>query len=219
MSPKISLRELEQRSFNVTFQDGLLDIFLGSVILMFVIAPFLSPYLGDFWSSAVFLPFWALIFVLLWAIKKHVVHPRVGIVEYGSWRRSRMMRFNILMLVAGIFALLLGVLSAVRFEAVPGWMHTARFSLLILIGFSVTGFFLGIVRLYVYGLMIALAPLAGELLYHYLGVPHHGYPVTFGITAVTVLCTGLVLLIRLIDRYPLEEGGLILDEGRHEEFE
>ncbi|MGB3715920.1 MAG: hypothetical protein WA996_15950 [Candidatus Promineifilaceae bacterium] len=48
MSQKISLKEVEGNVFKSAFQEGLLDIFIGSVILMFAIAPFLSPYLGDF---------------------------------------------------------------------------------------------------------------------------------------------------------------------------
>ena len=64
MSQRISLKELEGNLFRSAFQDGLLDIFLGSVILMSAIAPLLSPYLGDFWSSAVFLPFWAILYFI-----------------------------------------------------------------------------------------------------------------------------------------------------------
>ena len=58
MSQQISLREAERKAFRITHNDGLWDVLLGCYALMFVIAPYLSTSLGDFWSSAVFLPFW-----------------------------------------------------------------------------------------------------------------------------------------------------------------
>jgi hypothetical protein len=204
MSNKISLKETERRVFKSAFQDGLVDISIGCVILMFAIAPFLSPYLGDFWSSAVFLPFWAIVFPILWLIRKYVVRPRAGIVKYGPWRKSRIIRFNVLMLFFGIFALILGILSAVKFEVVPGWIHTARFSLIFLVGFGVAGYFLDFSRLYLYGALVALAPLIGELLYEYWKIPHHGFPVVFGVTASLMIATGLVLFIRLLRDHPLQ---------------
>lgn len=202
MSHEINLKEAERKVFRSAFQDGLVEIMLGCVVLMFAIAPFFSPYLGDFWSSAVFLPFWAGVYCLLWVVRRQVVRPRVGVVEFGAWRRARLLRFNVVVLVAGIVALILGILSALSFGSVPGWTHVARFSLIILIGFCVTAYFLDFAGLYLYGVLIALAPLIGEGLYVYLGVPHHGYPVTFGLTAGLLILVGLVKLVKLLHTYP-----------------
>jgi hypothetical protein len=58
MFQKISLKEAERKAFKASFDDGLWDIFLGCFFLIFAIGPYLSPTLGDFWSSMVFLPFW-----------------------------------------------------------------------------------------------------------------------------------------------------------------
>ncbi|MFC1935998.1 hypothetical protein ACFLX9_04540, partial [Chloroflexota bacterium] len=60
MSQRISLKEAERRAFTKAFQDGLWDILIGCIVLLWAIAPFLSTRMGDFWSSAVFLPFWGL---------------------------------------------------------------------------------------------------------------------------------------------------------------
>jgi hypothetical protein len=204
VSNRISLKETERKVFKSAFQDGLVDVSIGCVILMFAIAPFLSPYLGDFWSSAVFLPFWAIVFPGIWLVRKYIVKPRAGTVKYGSWRKTRMIRFNVLMLTFGIFAFALGILSAVEFDAVPGWTHTARFSLILLIAFTLAGYFLNFPRLYLYGVLLALAPMIGELLYVHLDVPHHGYPVVFGAAAGLMIGTGLVLFVRLLRDHPLQ---------------
>jgi len=57
MSSQISLKEAEQKVFKTAYNDGLWDIFLGCFFMIFVIAPYLSESLGDFWISVVFLPF------------------------------------------------------------------------------------------------------------------------------------------------------------------
>jgi hypothetical protein len=207
MSNEISLKETERKVFNTNFQDGLVDIAIGGFLLAFAFGPFLSPYLGDLWATVVmFLPLWAVLFPALWLIRKYMVTPRVGIVKYGPWRVSRMVRFNVIILVILVFSLLLGILSAVEFDAVPGWIHSARFSLVFLLTFSLAGYFLDFTRLYIYGTLIALAPLVGELLYQYLNVPHHGFPVTFGLSGFLLIVTGIVLFVRLIRDHPLSPG-------------
>ncbi|HEY44615.1 MAG TPA: hypothetical protein G4O11_11600 [Anaerolineae bacterium] len=203
MSQKISLKDAERRAFTSTFHDGLWDIFIGCFLLQFSIGPFLSPTLGDFWSSVVFLPFFALAFLVIWFVKKHVITPRVGIVKFGQWRVTRMMRFNAGMVLALTVFLLLGILSLVQFGSIPGWIHTARFSLIFLITFCAAAYFLDFTRLYIYGVIIALSPLIGEVLYVYLKASHHGFPITFGITAGLIILTGLVLFIRFLQDNPL----------------
>ena len=205
MSQKVSLKETEQRVFRFVYQDGLWDICIGSFVLVFAIAPFLSHSLGDFWSTAVFVPFWAIVFAVAWLVRKRVVVPRVGIVTFGSWRKARMLTFSVVVLVFGLISLVLGFLSAVFFDAVPGWVHAARFSFIILVGFSLAGYFTGFKRLYLYGLLIALAPLAGEWFYTHTNIPHHGYPVTFGLTAGIAICIGLVKFIQVVRNHPLPD--------------
>lgn len=205
MSNEISLKETETKVFKTAFRDGLVDIGIGGFLLVFAIGPYVTPYLGDFWGTvALFLPLWTIVFPALWLTRKYVVTPRVGIVKYGPWRVSRMMRFNVVILIVLVFSLILGILSAVEFDAVPGWIHTARFSLVFLLAFSVAAYFLDFTRLYVYGALIALAPLTGELLYQYLKVPHHGFPVTFGLASGLIIITGLVLFVRLLRDHPLQ---------------
>jgi hypothetical protein len=205
MSEKISLKEVEQKIFVSTYQDGLMDILIGSVVLMFAVGPYLTPYLGDFWGSVIFLPFWAIVFTIAWLVRKFVVKPRVGSFKVGSWRQKRMLRFSLTMVVVFTLSAILGVFSAVKFEAIPGWMHTARFSLVIILAFSAVATFIKLHRLYLYGILIAAAPLVGELLWRYLGIPHHGYPVTFGLATLIIVGTGLTLLIRVIIEHPIEE--------------
>jgi hypothetical protein len=197
------LKEAERKVFISFFQDGLVDIFLGFFFTQFVIAPYLSESLGDFWPSALFLPIEGLVFVVLWLIRKYVVKPRVGEVKFGPWRRNRLMRFNVIMMVVLLGALLLGVLSFVNFDSLPGWTISARFSAILLIGFGLAGYFLNNARFYLYGVLVAAAPIVGEWLWTNMDVPHHGFPVTFGFASIVMILAGLVQLMRLLRENPL----------------
>ncbi len=206
MSDEISVREVESRAFRTSFQDGLVDIAIGGFLLAFVIGPYLSPALGDFWATlVVYLPLCLIVYPGLWLIRRYVVRPRLGTVKFGPWRISRLKRFNTLALLLLVLSLVLSVLSLVGFEAVPGWIHTARFSLVFLILFSLAAASLNFPRLFGYGVLTAISALVGEVLYQYLKVPHHGFPVTFGISAGIIIVVGAANFIQFLREHPLPD--------------
>ena len=69
-------------------------------------------------------------------------------------------------------------------------------------GFSLAGYMLEFPHLYLYGILIALAPLFGEFLYFTYHVPHHGFPITFGITSALIILNGLGIFFRLLKEHP-----------------
>jgi MFS family permease len=202
MSEKISLKDAERKAFKFAFQDGLWDILIACFTLMFVIGPYLSSSLGDFWSSAIFLPFWALAYLMIWLIRKFVVKPRIGSVRFGSSRKTRLLRFNLLSFIILLAFFILGILTTIDFASLPGWITTARFGLGIFIVFTLAGYFLQFNELYIYGLLIAFSPIVGEWLYVNLKVPHHGFPLAFGITTGIILIIGLFKFVRILRKYP-----------------
>jgi hypothetical protein len=210
MSQQISLKETERKVFKTTFEDGLWDVFIGCIVLQFAIGPLLSVSLGDFWSSVVFLPFWGLVFLAIRLIRKYVITPRIGTVKFGRARQVKLRKFTVVMLVLNVVALFLGVFAALSFGVVPGWVTMAIFGLIVLNGSCIAAYFLDFARLYVYGIMFVLSFVVGELLYTYLQVPHHGYPVAFGFTATAIILTGLVIFIRLVRNNPVPKPGSTL---------
>jgi hypothetical protein len=208
MTNQISLKDLEKSMFRESIQDGIIDIQIGAFLLIFAIAPLLSRSLGDFWSSVVFLPFWGLLFLGLRIIRKKMIEPRVGKIEPGTYRKKRLTRLNLVILVFNILALLLGIFSFYQFSDLPGWVHTARFSIILLVGFSLAGYMLEFTRLYIYGILVAVAPLIGEYLYQNFSFSHHGFPITFGVLSSILIITGIVILIQIIQKYPLPDEGL-----------
>ena len=203
MAQNISLKEVERKAFTSAYQDGLWDIFIGFVMLAFGFGPVLSPSLGDFWSSVVLFGTWPFVFLAIWWVRRVVVTPRVGTVRFGSWRTGRMIRFNVVMLVFLSFSAILGAVLAVNFEVLPAWLQAAPFSLVVFIGFSIAAYSLDFSRLYLYGLLFALSPLVGRWLRLQWGIPHNGYPLTFGLSAAIAIVFGLARLARLLRDYPV----------------
>jgi hypothetical protein len=203
MSQQISLKEAERKAFRIKYNDGLWDIFVGCFFLMFAIAPYLSPTLGDFWSSVVFVPFWGLVLLVILLIRKHVVIPRVGTMRVGKARRAKLETFSVLMLILNVVAFILGTFAAMSFGSVPGQTLTIIFGMFLQIAFSVAAWFLDFVRLYLYGLLVGLSPMVGEWLWSHGFAPHHGFPITFGTSASIMIVVGLVVFTRLLHDNPL----------------
>ena len=205
MSQKISLKEAERKAFRFTFQDGLWDIFISFFPLQFAIGPLLSPIMGDFWSSAIFLPVWGLAYLAIWLVRKYVVKPRIGMVKYGSARRLRLARFTLIMLLGNLAIFALGIVVYVNFATLSGVLIAVILGLFWLIGFSMAAYFLDYPRLYFYGLLLSVSPLVGEWLYSTYGVAHHGFPVTFGFSAGVMILSGLVTFVRFLRDNPLPD--------------
>ena len=150
-----------------------------------------------------FLPLWVMVYAVIWLIRKHVVAPRVGVVRFGRARQAKLRRFTIIMLGLNAATLILGFVLAPNFGKVPGQMIAYAVGAMLLIGFSIAAYFLDINRLYVYGLLAGLAPLVGEWLWIRGYAAHHGFPVTFGVTAAIMILVGLAVFIRLLRDNPV----------------
>jgi MFS family permease len=203
MSQQISLREAERKVFRTAYDDGLWDVFLGSFLLLFAIAPLLTPILGDLWSSVVFLPLWVAVFAVIRLIRKRVVAPRVGVVRFGRARRTRLRRFTVIMLGLNSAMLIFGFVVAPNFGKVPGQMLAFAIGAMFLVGFSIAAYFLDFSRFYIYGLLAGLAPLIGEWLWAHGYAANHGFPITFGATAAIMILVGLAVFIRLLRDNPV----------------
>lgn len=205
MSQELSLKDADRKVFHSTINDGLWDIFLGLFFLEFAIAPHLSESLGDFWSSAIFLPVWAVVFLLIRWVRRTVLEPRLGVVKFGQSRIAKLKRFSVLMLAFNLIMLILGFWAAISFDRTSGEAIPYMFSLILLAGFSLAAFFLEFNRLYFYGLMVAAAPIIGEWLWNNANATHHGYPITFGVAAGIMILIGITIFVQVLRSTSLPE--------------
>jgi hypothetical protein len=196
------LKSLERLTFRASADTGLWDMFLASMVAMWVIAPYLSGPLGDFWAAAVFLPFWGVVYLVIRVVQVRVVKPRIGVVRFSPARRKRLAGLSAILLVVNVVALVAGIVAATQGAARQGLVVGLGFGFMLLVGFSLAAFFLEVPRLFVYGLMLATAPFVGEELYRANYASHHGIPLTFGVCLVVILATGVVRFVRFLPARP-----------------
>ena len=202
--PEPDLVSLERAIFRRTLNHGLFDIAIGCAFSMFALGPYASAWgLGDFWASAVFVPFWGLVASILWFVHRRLVVPRLGHVTFARRRKKRLVTWNMISVGVGVLAFVVGLISCSAFGLIPPIVHAVAVGLAVFAGFALAGYYLELRRLYLYGVVICAAPLTGELLWKYGGVPHHGFPVTFGFAAALCLFVGVGLLVRFTSRHPL----------------
>ena len=192
------LERLERSTFLSVADTGLWDMFLAGVMSMLAFGPLLSVHLGDFWSSAVFIPVWAVALFAMYQVKKRVIQPRLGIVEFGPTRVRRLRGLGWIMLVLNLIALVGGALAATGDVGGLGWGVPISLSLTLLLGCSLFALFLQIPRVFAYGILLAAAPLVGEALFQRGYATHHGFPVVFGTCAAIILVSGIVRFVRFL---------------------
>jgi hypothetical protein len=196
------LAATERRTFRAAVDTGLWDILIASVVAMFAIAPMLSGTLGDFWSSAIFLPVWGGVYLIVRFLGARVVTPRVGVVRFGAHRQARLRRSGLVLAAVNVAALLAGVFAASRADTAGVWVFPMTFSLIVLVVFSLVAYATQIPRFFFYGAMLAVSPLIGEWLFRQGYALHHGFPVMFGLAATVIAVIGMTKFALLVRSHP-----------------
>jgi hypothetical protein len=96
-----------------------------------------------------------------------------------------------------------------------GWIVTISFAGMLLIFFSLAGYFLDVSRFYLYGLMLSGGFFVGEWLYRTYRISHHGIPMVFGISTGVIFLIGLFKLITFVQNNPLPTDDHVQWEGNN----
>jgi hypothetical protein len=204
MTRDTTLRAMERKIFRSFYQDGLLDLFLGLMLAQFATTPIFDKWgIWDFWYSAVWLSMYTTaVFGMNWA-KRHIVGPRLGRVRFSLERKAKLRRFtwfavvfSTLMFAAALAVALMGDIGA------SDWIFPIVMALGLLLVFSSLGAVTHAIRFYFYGIWISAASFTGEMLYRYAGVPHHGFPLSFGTSSLVLIGIGAFLFVRFLQTYP-----------------
>jgi hypothetical protein len=209
------IQAMEKKVFRATVNDGLADMRAGFILSLFAIAPLLSPTLGDFWSSAVWLPLYLAFDILLRLIKQRAVMPRMGTVRFGPARKARIRRTMMILLAANLVSFIAGLVFFLKFNKgfrPSVWTVSAGLALSLMVVFTAAGLMLQLNRFFIYGIGTAIATLAGEWLFQTGLASHHGYPAAFGLSSIVLIGIGVVVLMNFLHHHPVRTEGK--DHGR-----
>jgi hypothetical protein len=196
MVQPIDLKALERRAFRSTFQDGLMEIYLGLMLLSFGSGRLLDALnLSDNATLLVGVIGGMALIAGVILVRETVVIPRRGRVRFGVQRRRRQQGVAWAWIVGWYAAL--GILFAVGTGhlALGRWAVLAIFGAIIVLPFWLGAYGLQIPRLYAYGVLIAAALLIG----HAAGSVLAGL-ITLGVIMIGI---GIVLLVRFVREHPI----------------
>ena len=139
-------------------------------------------------------------------MKKQITVPRIGYVKFAPSRTAKSKKTISLLTIAGVLALIPGVLLYVTTES--GSQAPIQFLIeygMIVIGvagmalLAVVAYISEISRLYVYSAVFCAIFTGG----YFLSIPFFYYPITLG---AVILLSGTYFLIRFLYEYPLPIG-------------
>lgn len=205
--PVADLTKLERDAFRRYYEDGLFDIYLGLMTLVFFAGSALWERMGSEAASyVVMLAAGLLVTVPVLAWRRRLLRTRLGTFKPAPARKVRISRTRWVLLGSVVLGLVVFVgTSVVLADApsvdllavvVPGlWLVNA------VIVFGATGYYLDVPRFYAYGLVAgSLMPLIvwpREL--WGIEIPAS---LLFGAAGLAAIAVGLVKLRRFLHRYP-----------------
>lgn len=121
MATELKLKKIEQSAMRSTYQDGLLEICISSIIGSMAFMMFIPVRDDDSWIYQVL----AFLGVgtgqlIYWAGKRFITLPRLGQVKFGELRRKRSKTMGIILALAVIIQVGI-VLLTVGVWAIPTW--------------------------------------------------------------------------------------------------
>ena len=187
MEQNIDLNKLERKAWTSYFQDGLLDFFIGFMLISSAIRTLTD----NVWTT--FLIFIGMGVMMLG--KRYITLPRMGLVKFGQVRNVKRVKLVAVIGIAVIITFILFVSPTSIIDS-PKILTSLGMAIMIALIFGAMGYYLDYYRLIIYGLMFA----TGELLWGLFGIPVGPYALL--ISGCVILLIGIFSLIQFIKKYP-----------------
>lgn len=208
MTTNINLKDMERKAWRSLFQDGLLDIFMGLVLLAVGIPAMLPGiFTSELWQNAGAAVLSVLALLFYWAGRRFITVPRLGRARFSEARKSRQTKaavvYAISMVVGAVVFLMimLGLSPSppgwVQRLGVPGFLALGIGGWMLLI-LGLGAYFTDFTRGYVIAELYALA-FSGTVLLH--------NPIMFIVAGTLAVLMGAVVFIGFLRKYPAPAQG------------
>jgi hypothetical protein len=210
MTDLIDLRNIEQKAFRATHQDGLWDIYAGGVVLcMSFLAYTTDSEAKPFMRFGLFLAGLAVCYLIFWGGKKYLTTPRLGQVKFGPHRQKR--KLIMVSVLSGIVLLQVIILAGtILMWKNPDWatrlgFHTTHRDLERMVVAIIGALFVGPSMIFMayfndflrgYYIAIILSLAVFSLIWF-------GQPIYLIIAGLLIMIPGVVIFIRFLHEHPL----------------
>jgi hypothetical protein len=218
MSDLLDLKNIEQKAFRATHQDGLWDIYIGGVVLsMSVLAYSTASEAKPLLRFSLYLVGMAVFYIIFWGGKKYITAPRLGQVKFGPRRQKR--KLIMASVLGGIVLLqVLLLVGTILLWRNPDWATRLGFhpsnrdlermvvaiagALFVGPSMLLISYFNDFLRGYYIAVIMSLAVFS---------LIWFGQPIYLIIAGLVIIIPGLVLFIRFLRKHPLPP-----TEARHD---
>jgi magnesium-transporting ATPase (P-type) len=210
MPNSLDLKNIEQKAFRATYQDGLWDIQMGGEVLcMSILAYSTSSEAKPFLRFGLFLAGLAVFYLIFWGGKKYITAPRLGQVKFGPRRQKR--KLIMVSVLAGIVLLqVILLVGTILLWKNPQWatnlgLHTSNRDLERMVVAVIGALFVGpsmvllayfndFLRGYYIAVIVSLAVFA---------LIWFGQPIFLIIAGLLIMIPGVILFVNFMRKYPL----------------
>lgn len=204
MGEAINLKDLEKKAWRSTFEDGLIDIYLGVMFFGVGTGSAFEVIFGEFYNYIFMFLMVGLGIIILALGKKYITIPRVGFVKFGKQRKVRKAKSVLVLLINFVFLLTLWVVMGVspgslKLEPPLGGLIVGLF---MIIPLWAVAYFIQFKRLYFHAVLIGLTPFVTDVLEFFTNNVL-SIILSFGILDSIIIATGVVFLVRFLKKYPI----------------
>ena len=208
MEESINLKELEKQAYTSIFQDGLLDIFIGLIVIGWI-----TNSLGNFFDTfvviSILFSYYIVAGIIIILLKRLFSVPRMGRAKFGPTRKlnvKRLIIFSIINTSILVILLLLPYIGLFQGVRVEGYSFALIIStLFIWLPLSILAFFIKFNRLYIYAIIGGFAFFISEILREY--IPYFlSSCIIFGVSGGIIFSIGLRIFLKFLKKYPKEGG-------------
>jgi hypothetical protein len=208
ITENIDLKEIEKKTWRSTFEDGILDIYFGILVLGIGMAMTLSPVLPNPFDKLIPFIFIGIGLVFFLTAKKFITKPRLGVVKFGFKRKGLKLKTLIVLSINLIILLVLYIIRFTNPELIiefPGYLDGLILGLLFITApVCFAAYFIQYPRFYFIGLLVGLSFFLSDIFSIFIPEPFDVL-IVFSIVSGTIIFMGIISLIKFIRKYPLSK--------------
>ena len=206
MNTFLNLKNTEKKAFRTTFEDGIMDLQLGLLLLPAVLINVLK--LEDDSKSVMRIALMVLIYGAIIAgafiAKRKITAPRIGQIKPGTQRKRKVRWLRTITIMVVLLSVALVALTAFAsqfaVQMIAGlplvmWIMGAS----IFVFFAAMAIFLDVPRYLLYAIPYAFAYELDMVYFKDM----FGFPLLTTISMILILAVGLVYFVRFLRKYPV----------------
>ncbi|MEA1886955.1 MAG: hypothetical protein U9N72_07085 [Bacteroidota bacterium] len=202
MKNNITGKTLESKTYRILYRDGIFDLAMGSMLIIYSINMYL--HINNIDTPFIIRILLVPIVLVLAMVKIFITQKRIGYVKFRRSRnRKRLMSF-IIATAALVLTTIIYILAAsgkIESEQKNTWLSLLIEFVFLLSVFFLMAYFTDYYKFYIIGLAMGFGGPVSKYLEPYPGTRYFGLAVVFTVGSF-LLASGIIMLITFLNQFP-----------------